>query len=281
MHVVLSLILATGLLLIFLSITRRQVEARPLADDDAPRSSRRRLQSDARGRLAVSAVVGLVTAVSVQAVLGWPALSLATGGVGLLLPAWYGRRRAARHREAIEEAVAEAVDALRDATRVGIGIEEGVRSLARTGPAALRPAFRALERDMRLVGFEEAIERSREQVAHPAFDMMCAALLMSYRVGGRHLSAVLDGLGRSVRGTTRARREVRAQQAEHVMSARVIAALPLVLIIAIRATNPGYLEVFGTPIGQLVLAGCLVSVAIGYIGMLRATALPGRERVLR
>src|SRR3546814_1486782 len=52
------------------------------------------------------------------------------------------------------------------------------------------PAFRALERDLRLVGFEEAVERARTYVAHPAFDMMGVALLMSYRIGGRHLSAV-------------------------------------------------------------------------------------------
>ena len=52
-------------------------------------------------------------------------------------------------------------------------------------------------------------------------------------------------------------------------------------IVAIRATNPGYLEVFSTPGGQLALAVCLVSVAVGYAGMLRATVLPGRERVLR
>jgi hypothetical protein len=39
--------------------------------------------------------------------------------------------------------------------------------------------------------------------------------------------------------------------------------------------------VFSTPGGQLALAVCLISVGVGYAGMLRATVLPGRERVLR
>jgi len=84
-----------------------------------------------------------------------------------------------------------------------------------------------------------------------------------------------------VRGSVQARREVRANQAENVLSARVIAALPLVLILSIRATNPDYLDVFSTPSGQAVLALCLLSVAVGYAAMLRATALPDPGRVIK
>ncbi|MCA9850767.1 MAG: type II secretion system F family protein [Dehalococcoidia bacterium] len=281
MHVTYSLLLGIGLLLIFLALTSKRTEHAPRGDASAADAGWVAALPDAGGRLAPAAAVGVVTAVLTQAFLGWPALSLAAGTVGAFVPSWVARQREERRREAVEDAVVEAAAVLRDGSRVGIGLEDGLRSLARTGPLALRPSFRALARDLRLAGFEEAVTRAREQVAHPSFDMLCAALLMSYRVGGRNLSDVLDGLARSVRGTARARREVRAQQAEQVLSARVIAALPLVLIVAIRATNPGYLEVFSTPGGQLALAVCLVSVAVGYAGMLRATVLPGRERVLR
>ena len=281
MHVIYSLLLGIGLLLIFLALTSKRPERGRRSEAPATVGGWVAALPEAGGRLAFAAAVGVVAVVVTQMFLGWPALSLAAGIVGALVPSWVVRQRDEHRLEAVEDAVVEAVAVLRDGSRVGIGIEDGLRSLARTGPLALRPAFRALARDLRLAGFEEAVTRARAQVAHPAFDMLSAALLMSYRVGGRNLSDVLDGLGRSVRGTARARREVRAQQAEHVMSARVIAALPLVLIAAIRATNPGYLEVFSTPGGQLALATCLISVAVGYAGMLRATVLPGRERVLR
>jgi tight adherence protein B len=231
--------------------------------------------------VATRVAAGVLAMVAVQAFLGWPALSVAAGIVGALLPSWYRGQREARRREAVEDAVAEVVDALRDASRTGVGIEDALRSLARSGPVALRPALRALERDLRLMEFDAALARARESVAHPAFDMLAVALVMSFRVGGRNLSGVLDGLGRSVRGTARARREVRAQQAEQVMSARVIAALPVLLIVALRAVNPGYLDVFSTPTGQVVLAVCLVLPAVGYTLMRRTITLPGRERVLR
>lgn len=278
MHVVLSLTLGAGLLLTFLSLTERRPAAAPA--DDAPERPIRPA-SAAPGELAVRVAAAAASAAVVQVFLGWPALSAGAAIVGALLPSWYRSQRETRRREAVEEAVAEVVDALRDASRVGVGIEDALRSLGRSGPLALRPALRVLDRDLRLMEFDVAIARARETVAHPAFDMLAVALVMSFRIGGRNLSGVLDGLGRSVRGTARARREVRAQQAEQVMSARVIAALPVLLIVVLRAVNPGYLDVFSTPAGQVVLAACLVLPAVGYTLMRRTIALPGQERVLR
>jgi len=51
-------------------------------------------------------------------------------------------------------------------------------------------------------------------------------------------------------------------------------------LIAIRALNPSYLAVFGDWPGQLILAGCVVSVALGYAAMLWLSRLPGESRVL-
>ena len=156
-------------------------------------------------------------------------VTLAAAGAGLLLPTWYYRQRAQRRRGEIEEAVGEAVETLRDAVRIGLGVEEALRALAVTGPQALRPVFSGVERDLRLAGFEEALDRARERLAEPLFDTLAVALLTAYRIGGRNLAAVLDGLSASVRGSVQVRREVRANQAQNVLSARVIAALPLLL----------------------------------------------------
>ena len=285
MHVLLSLTLGAGLLLIYLSLTSAE-QAEPRGTADPAWLERLFAQSGAEGigpreLVLASAGSGIASGLVAQLFLGWPVVTLASLGVGLLLPSWYFRQRAERRRAEIEEAVGEAVEALRDAVRIGLGLEEALRALGRTGPHALRPVFREVERDIRLAGFEEALDRARERVADPLFDTLAVALLTSYRIGGRNLAAVLDGLSRSVRGSVQARREVRANQAQNVLSARVIAALPLVLILVIRATNPGYLDVFSSPGGQTVLALCLLSVAAGYAVMLRATALPGTGRVLR
>ena len=286
MPVVLSVTFAIGLLLIFLALTATAAAVQPTVRTSWDTwGSRLRASAGgeigARELLVSSTASGVMLAAVTYLWLGWPVLALAAGLTGTLLPGWYFRTRAKRRRRTVEVAVTEAVEALRDAARVGMSLEEALRMLGRSGPLPLRDTFRAIERDLQFGGLEPALRGARERVADPAFDTFVAALLMSYRVGGRHLADVLDNLARSVRASTRARREAEAAQAQHVLSARVIAALPLVLILAIRATNPEYLAVFASAAGQGVLALCLLSVVAGYAGMLRATQLPVGRRVLR
>ncbi len=290
MPLVLSLLLAAGVLLVYLAATSGG--AQESAPESAPGESlTSRLDAflaeagvegvSTRDFLLLSAGAGAALAVVVQLALGWPVVTVAAFLVGLALPVWYFRQRREARRDVIQAALADAVDALRSAVRAGMSVEEGLASLARSGPEPLRPALRELVRDFRLSGLEEAVRRTQERLADPVFDTVAAALVMSHRVGGRNLTAVLEGLGRSVRQAVQVQREVRAEQAKNVLSARIIAALPVVLILAIRGINPGYLDVFSSPVGQALLALCLLSVAVGYAAMLWTTRLPGNERVLR
>lgn len=286
MPLVLSLTLAAGVLLIYLSLT----SSAGTVEDSERRSVSGRLGEFIQAAgfaispgdfVLLSLGAGAVFAVGSQLMLGWPIVTIVAFLIGLALPAWYLRQRQESRRSTLQAALAELVDALRGAVRAGMSVEEGLASLARSGLVVLRPTLAELTRDMRLGGFEEALRRAQDRLADPVFDTVAAALLMSHRVGGRNLSTVLDGLGRSVRQTVQVEREVRAEQAKNVLSARVIAALPVVLVLAIRGMNPHYLDVFSSPTGQALLALCLLSTIIGYAGMLWATRLPGNERLLR
>ncbi len=285
MPLILSLTLAVGLLLVFLSATTRWAPAR---EEQPGRSALRAFldrngagQVGVRDFVLISTGTGIVFALATQLALGWPTVSVAGFLLGLTLPAWYLTNRQQRERAALQPALADAVDALRSAVRSGMSVEEALASLARNGPEVLRPPLTGLARDLRVSGFEEAVRHTRERIADPVFDMAAAALLMSHRVGGRNLSTILEALSRSVRQTIQVEQELRAHQARNVLAARIIAALPLALILIIRGLNPGYLDVFSSASGQGILALCLLSVAIGYAGMLRATRLPGEERVLQ
>ena len=287
MPLILSLTFAAGVLLIFMSSTERwappKTSSRPTFAARLESYLRRNGVTDIAPRefVVLTILAGAALAVFVQFALGWPAVSAAAFAVGLLLPGWYLHARHERRREAIQLALADAVDALQASVRTGMTVEGAVLSLARNGPEIVRPTFSDLAREIRIGGFEEGIRRAREQLADPVFDTVGATLVMSHRVGGRNLSTVLDSLSRSVRQSINLERELRAHQAKNVLSARIISALPLVLILAVRGLNPDYLDVFSSANGQAILALCLVSVAVGYAAMLRATRLPLEERVLQ
>jgi tight adherence protein B len=226
--------------------------------------------------LASSAVAGGVA----QLCLGWPMVSGLCAAVGLLGPYAYYIRRHDRRRSAIQDALVEAIEQLRDAIRTGLSVQEALVGLARGGPEVLQGEFATLGRDARLLGFERALAAMRDRLADPVFDVVAGALLINDRLGGRLVSQVLDRLADSTRAQLRIQQELRAHQARTVLSARIVAAAPLVALVGLRATNPRYLSIFDSVVGQMVLIGCAASVAVGYLAMLYLTRLPGQRRVL-
>src|SRR5205085_2157195 len=107
----------------------------------------------------------------------------------------------------------------------------------------LRGEFVTLGRDARLLGFPNALGAMRDRLADPVFDVVAAALLVNDRLGGRQVSQVLDRLAEATRAQQRIQHEVAAQQGRTVLSARIVAAAPLVALIGLRATNPRYLSI--------------------------------------
>jgi tight adherence protein B len=227
-----------------------------------------------------SVASGALAALVAQLFLGWGVVSGLVGALGLLGPYAYYVRRHDRRRAAIQDALVEAIEQLRDAIRTGLSVHEALAGLARSGPEALRGEFASLSRDARLLGFDSALGATRDRLSDPVFDVVACALAINDRLGGRLVSQVLDRLAEATRAQLRIEHEVRAHQARTVLSARIVAAAPLVALIGLRASNPRYLAIFDSLAGQLVLIGCAASIALGYAAMLYLTRLPGQRRVL-
>jgi tight adherence protein B len=213
--------------------------------------------------------------------LGWGAVSLLGAGVGASAPFAYYIHRHDVRRADLQRSLADAIGQLRDAIRTGLSVQESLVGLARSGPETLRPEFATLVREIRLLGFEPALTAMRERLADPVFDVVAASLLLNDRLGGRNVSQVLDRLAHATRAQLRVQEEMRAYQARNVLSARVIAAVPLVVLIGVRNVNPQYLAMFNDWSGQMLLAGCVASVALGYAAMLWVARLPDEPRVLQ
>ncbi|HEV7661946.1 MAG TPA: type II secretion system F family protein [Chloroflexota bacterium] len=280
---ILSLVLAGGVYLTFDGLARpRQQVFGPFRwralDEFLVRAGLRDVSP--RDFFFFSLAAGGLGALVTQLFLGWGVVSALAGGLGLLAPYAYYLRRHDRRRAAVQDALVEAIEQLRDAIRTGLSVPEALAGLARSGPEALRADFSALTRDTRLLGFPDGLTALRDRLADPVFDVVASALLINDRLGGRQVSQVLDGLADATRAQLRIQHEMRAQQGRTVLSARIVAAAPLVALVGLRATNPRYLGVFDSVGGQLVLLGCAVSVALGYAAMLYLTRLPGQRRVL-
>lgn len=280
---VLSVVLASGVYLTFEGLVRpRAAEARAprwtAAGDFLIRAGLRDVTP--RDFILFSVGAAVVAALSAQLVLGWIVLSLVAGGVALLGPYSYYLRRHNRRRALVQDSLVDAIEHVRDGIRAGLSVPQALSSLARSGPEPLRGDFAALTRDTRVLGFAHALVVLRDRLADPVFDVVATALILNDRVGGRQVSEVLDRLADASRAQLRIQQEVRAQQARTVLSARIVAAAPLVALLGLRASNPRYLQIFDSLGGQLILLGCALCVALGYVAMLTLTRLPEQRRVL-
>jgi Flp pilus assembly protein TadB len=118
-------------------------------------------------QLTAGLAVGLLAAVGVWLVCGWPVLTLAALAAGLLAPRWWAYRAETAERDSRTEAIAEVAAGLRDAIRGGLGVTDALGGLARWGPVALRPTLGQLAADAAALGLPQALEGFARRQADP------------------------------------------------------------------------------------------------------------------
>jgi tight adherence protein B len=258
--VLVSTILGLGLLFVFDGLVRPNAEA----------SVRERL-----GSIAPPAVFGAVGAVAGFAATGWPVAGFGGGMVGWVVPGAMRRSREERARLERREAVAEVSSRLRDAIRSGVGIGDALVQAAEQAPRTIASDLRRLVSEARVSGLADAAGGFADRVSDPSAELLASALVTADRMGSRNLSEVLDALAEATTAQAAAVREARARQTRNRVSARIVAAVPILLLLAIRRANPAYLAPFHAPEGQAVLAFASALIWTGYVTMRRAARIEG------
>ena len=231
--------------------------------------------------LAQCLTCGAVAAMVAQVVLGWAAVTAVIAALGLIAPVVFWTEREDGRRLATQAALVDATGQLRAGLSARRTVQDALAGLAVDGPPPLRDAFAQFAREASLSGVRPALLVLRERLADQIGDTLVATLLLAERLGGGDaLGRVLEQLCATSRRKLRCRQEAVAAQTRVVWSARVVALVPLAVLVLIRAGSPGYLTVFDGAGGQAVLAGCALLVVLGYRWMLWLGRLPAEPRVL-
>lgn len=259
---VLGIAFGAGVLLIYDALVRPDVRPDP-----------RRLLK----RIGPRGAVAISGAAVAYAITGWEVAAGAAAIVGWLLPSMIARGRRERDHLRRIEAVAELAARLRDAFRSGIGVYDALAHAAANPPAALAPDLKRMAADARVSGLGPAADAFGNRVGREG-ELLAAALALSEEAGARNTSDVLDALAEAASSRAATIREARARQTRAKVSARVVTAVPVVLLTLIRRSNPGYLAPFDSAQGQVVLALALCLIAAGYLVMLRMARIEGGTR---
>ena len=214
--------------------------------------------------LMICAIVGLGSYIGAGYFLPHFYFTLPIGIVAALLPIAYVAFKRRRRLRKFEEHFPEALDLLGRAVRAGHAFTTGLEMISKECAEPLAGEFRtAFEEQNFGLPLRDALLNLTERVPLIDVRFFVTALLIQKETGG-NLAEILDGLARVIRDRFRIYREVQVRTAQGRLTAGILIALPIMMLIILGGLNPKYIGVlFTDPKGPIVLAVAAIMQVIG------------------
>jgi tight adherence protein B len=189
-------------------------------------------------------------------------LGLATTGLPFAYVGWKRRKRL----QDFEEHFPEALDLLGRAVRAGHAFTTGLEMIAKESPDPIASEFRtAFEEQNFGLPLRDALLNMTERIPLIDVRFFVTALLIQKETGG-NLAEILDGLARVIRDRFRIYREVKVRTAQGRLTAGILIALPVFMMIVLTILNPAYMRVlFEDPKGATVLTVAATMQIVGSV----------------
>jgi tight adherence protein B len=163
----------------------------------------------------------------------------------------FKRRRRLRK---FEETFPEALDLLGRAVRAGHAFTTGLEMISKECAEPLAGEFRtAFEEQNFGLPLRDALLNLAERVPLIDVQFFVTALMIQKETGG-NLAEILDGLARVIRDRFRIYRDVQVRTAQGRLTAGILIALPLAMMLILSIINPHYIGIlFNDPYGPYAL----------------------------
>lgn len=232
-----------------------------------------------RGTLVLLALAVLVPLTGSPAVAAVPAAALWSAPRVVL-----ARRRHQRLRR-LQQAWPDGLRELAASVSAGMSLPQALLAVARSGPQPLQEALARLPGLMPAVGFQAALESARADAADPTTDRIVEVLLLAHERGGSLLPEILADLSEATAADLHTAERIATAQLELRINARVVFALPWLVLCALTARPGPFREFYASTAGLPVVAlgAALSGLGILIVGRLSHTPveprlMPGTER---
>lgn len=230
----------------------------------------------ASGRHLALATLGFAALAGV-AVLAWlqrwpPALAAALAA--LPLPGVVIRRLRQRRLAHIAAQVPDALAAWAELLKVGQGLHASLAQLAQRQPRPLGDELRVVLRQCRLgVPVDVAMEQMSARLGQDDLRCLASLLRLSRDLGG-NLGESLQRLADLLRARLAMEARIRSLTSQGRLQGVIVGALPLLLMLALAAVDPGAMRVlFSHPLGWLALGAIVLLEAVGFILIRRIVSI--------
>jgi tight adherence protein B len=178
-------------------------------------------------------------------------IGIAATFIPLAVVAWKRKRRLRK----FEEHFPEALDLLGRAVRAGHAFTTGLEMISSECAEPLAGEFRTTFEEQNFgLPMRDALMNLAERIPLIDVRFFVTALLIQKETGG-NLAEILDGLSRVIRDRFRLYREVQVRTAQGRLTAAILIALPIIMVIGLSILNPTYMHaLFDDPKGPLIIS---------------------------
>lgn len=201
-------------------------------------------------------------------------ISLIIGAViGLLLPRMYVRRQQSRRLIRFNEQLSDMLNLMVNGLRAGYSTMQAMEAVSKELPAPICDEFRRVVQEMQIgITMEKALANLLRRIPSEDLDFVITAINVQREVGG-NLAEILDVITYTIRERVRIKGEIRVLTAQVMVSGKILALMPVVLIGILWFLNREYIMEFFNPeragCGYIALSVAGGLILIGYFIMTR------------
>ena len=169
-----------------------------------------------------------------------------------------------KHRNKVISQMVEALTIMCNSLKVGLSLGQAMERVIKNYPGALAKEFALVLNKMKLgQNLEESLEEMAERIDKPEIDMLVSTVNILKETGG-NLAETFFVMAETIRERQKMEKKIKALTAQGMMQAKIISALPFILIGILYFMDRNYIEpLLFKPLGWVCLAVVLVLVLIG------------------
>lgn len=192
-----------------------------------------------------------------------------TLAAGALAPALWARAARRRARLRFESTLGSALPLVSSNLRGGLSFRASLVPVGESMPEPLRGELARLGADIDSgAPIEEALARMAERNHSKDVALLASAVVAQRQTGG-NLADVIDSVAGAVRDRCELRMQVRSKTAEARTSAKILAALPALVLVAMCCLSESFRGFYASPVGIATIALVVLLVVTGYAAMSR------------
>jgi tight adherence protein B len=197
--------------------------------------------------------------------------ALMGAALGVFAPRLYIKRQQGRRLVRFNEQLGDMLNLMVNGLRAGYSTMQAMEAVAKELPPPISDEFRRVVQEMQLgITMEAALDNLLRRIPSLDLDLVITAMNVQREVGG-NLAEILSTISHTIRERVRVKGEIRVLTSQQVYSGRMLAIMPIVLLLAMYLLNREYVELFWTGdtkiIGYIALGAAAVLIMAGYFTM--------------